>query len=96
MIQPGPEFRGWPVKRQPEGRPRRLFVATPWARGLLFWGVLVALFANGLRPMNADSLVSFTPFVLLYGSVTYRLWCRRLIVGWSRSAPSTLPTVQPT
>jgi hypothetical protein len=75
---------------------RRVFAATPWARGLLFWGVLGVLFARGLRPMTIDSLVSFTPFVLLYGAVTYRIWCRRFISTWSHPAAATLPTPQPT
>ena len=61
---------------------RRFFRTSPLARGALFWIPLSLLYLRVLSPLNSDSLIAFTPFVLLYGIVLYRIWCRRLVAGW--------------
>jgi hypothetical protein len=61
---------------------RRFFKTTPLARGALFWIPLTLLYLWILSPLNGDSLIAFTPFVVLYGVVLYRIWCRRFVAGW--------------
>ena len=61
---------------------RRFFRTSPLARGALFWIPLTLLYLRVLSPLNNDSLIAFTPFVLLYGVVLYRIWCRRFVAGW--------------
>jgi hypothetical protein len=73
---------------------RRLFPATPLARGLLFWGVIALIAANLITPRNADSLIAFVPVALLYGVVLYRIWCRRFIARW-QSLPGATPATAP-
>lgn len=61
---------------------RRFFRTSPLARGALFWIPLTFLYLRVLSPLNSDSLIAFTPFVVLYGIVLYRIWCRRFVAGW--------------
>lgn len=61
---------------------RRFFKTSPLAGGALFWIPLTLLYLRILSPLNSDSLIAFTPFVVLYGVVLYRIWCRRFVAGW--------------
>lgn len=61
---------------------RRYFRSSPLARGALFWIPLTLLYLRVLSPLNNDSLVAFTPFVVAYGVVLYRVWCRRFVANW--------------
>ena len=61
---------------------RRFFGTSPLARGALFWVPLTLLYLRVLSPLSGDSLIAFTPFVVLYGAVLYRIWCRRFVAGW--------------
>jgi hypothetical protein len=61
---------------------RRWFRSSPVARGAVFWIPLTLLYLRVLSPLTTDSLMAFTPFVLLYGTVLYRIWCRRFVARW--------------
>jgi hypothetical protein len=61
---------------------RRFLPRSPLGRGALFWIPMTFLYLRVLSPLNRDSLIAFTPFVLLYGLVLYRVWCRRFVVRW--------------
>ena len=61
---------------------RRFFRTSPLARGALFWIPLSLLYLRVLSPLSTDSLIAFTPFVVLYGVVLYRIWCRRVVASW--------------
>jgi len=61
---------------------RRFFRTSPMARGALFWIPLSLLYLRVLSPLSTDSLIAFTPFVVLYGVVLYRIWCRRVVASW--------------
>ena len=61
---------------------RRFFKTSPLARGALFWIPLTLLYLRVLSPLSGDSLIAFTPFVVAYGVVLYRIWCRRFVAGW--------------
>jgi len=61
---------------------RRFFRTSPLARGALFWIPLSLLYLRVLSPLSTDSLIAFTPFVVLYGVVLYRTWCRRVVASW--------------
>lgn len=63
---------------------RRFFRTSPVARGALFWIPLTFLYLRVLSPLTRESLVAFTPFVVTYGVVLYRVWCRRFVAGWHR------------
>jgi hypothetical protein len=62
---------------------RRYFTSSPLARGAMFWIPITLLYLRVLSPLNNDSLIAFTPFVLAYGAVLYRIWCRRFVATWS-------------
>src|SRR4030095_9944900 len=61
---------------------RRLIPRSPLGRGALFWIPMTLLYLRVLSPLNRDSLIAFTPVVLAYGLVLYRVWCRRYVVRW--------------
>ena len=61
---------------------RRCFRTSPLARGALFWVPLTLLYLRVLSPLTNDSLIAFTPFVVAYGAVLYRIWCRRFVATW--------------
>jgi len=61
---------------------RRFFRTSPLARGAVFWIPLTFLYLRVLSPLTTDSLIAFTPFVVAYGAVLYRIWCRRFVAGW--------------
>jgi hypothetical protein len=63
---------------------RRFFRTSPIARGALFWVPLTFLYLRVLSPLTSESLIAFTPFVVSYGVVLYRIWCRRFVAGWQR------------
>lgn len=65
---------------------RRWFPRSAAARGVTFWIPLTLLYLSGLRPLNGDSLMAFTPFYLAYGVVLYRMFCRRYVTRWAASA----------
>ena len=69
---------------------RRFFRTSPLARGALFWIPMSLLYLRVLSPLNSDSLIAFTPFVVLYGVVLYTIWCRRFVAGWR--VPSIMAT----
>lgn len=62
---------------------RTYFRTSPPARGALFWIPLTLLYLRVLSPLTNDSLIAFTPFVVAYGAVLYRIWCRRFVATWS-------------
>ena len=62
---------------------RRWFKKLPLARAALFWIPLTLLFLRGLSPLNTNSLVTFTPFFIMYGAALYRLWCHRFVARWA-------------
>jgi hypothetical protein len=64
---------------------RRVLPRSPLARGALFWIPMTLLYLRVLSPLNRESLIAFTPFVVLYGLVLYRIWCRRYVVRWLRT-----------
>lgn len=68
---------------------RRLFKRSPVARGALFWVPLTVLFVRGLSPLTQDSLIAFTPIVLAYGLVLYRVFCHRFVARWAAVTPAT-------
>jgi hypothetical protein len=60
----------------------RRYSSSPLARGVLFWIPVTLLYLRVLSPVSNDSLIAFTPFVLAYGVVLYRIWCRRFVATW--------------
>jgi hypothetical protein len=62
---------------------RRFFKRSPVARGLVFWLPLTLLYLRVLSPLSTNSLIAFTPFIVAYGAVLYRVFCRRFVARWA-------------
>ena len=62
---------------------RRYFKRSPVARGALFWIPLTLLYLRVLSPLTTNSLIAFTPFVVAYGAVLYRVFCHRFVARWA-------------
>ena len=46
-------------------------------RSVIYWAFLIAISLRGLKPIDADRLLLFMPFVLLYGAGLQYAACRR-------------------
>ncbi len=63
---------------------RKLFPTSRVARGALYWGALLLLTLNGLKPIDQLRLLVFFPVVALFGSALLIAWCRAYLPRASR------------
>lgn len=61
----------------------------PRVRGALFWAFLVVVSLRGLRPIDAERLLLFMPWVIAYGGVLQVVWCR---APWRSRTSSPTPS----